>query len=293
MAKTINDLYLELFKRFRQAGTPAPALEARELAAFVCQADKGKTAGWAHLYLDDNTVAKGHALADRYLAGEPLAYLLGEWDFYGLTFKVTRDVLIPRSDTEALCELAVRRAQEIMEPRVLDLCCGSGCIGVALLHEVEDATVYAVDLSSEALLVASENAKRLGVSARYHPVRCDALCDPPSALGAFHIIVCNPPYITAEEMRELDKSVAEYEPVMALYGGEDGLDFYRAVTELWLTALVPGGLLCFECGWKQAAQVVEICEKAGLTNVRIDEDLSGVQRVVSGKAPRRIEHNFG
>lgn len=292
MAKTINELYLELFKRFRQAGTPAPALEARELTAFVCRADKSKTAGWAHIYLDDNTVARGHAMADRYLGGEPLAYLLGEWDFYGLTFKITRDVLIPRADTEALCELAVRRAQEIMEPRVLDLCCGSGCIGIAMLHEVEDATVYAVDLSEDALLLAKENAKRLGVSARFHPVRCNVMCDPPSALGAFHIIVCNPPYVTAAEMQELDESV-KHEPVMALYGGEDGLDFYHAVTGLWLEVLVPGGMLYFECGWKQAAQVAAICESAGLTNVRIDEDLSGIQRVVSARAPRKIEHNFG
>lgn len=290
MAMTINELYLELFKRFRQAGTPSPAMEARELAAFVCHADKRRTASWAHMYLDDETVAQGHALADRYLGGEPLAYLLGEWDFYGLTFRVTPAVMIPRSDTEALCELAIRRAQEVMEPRVLDLCCGSGCIGIALLHEVEDATVYAADLSEDALLLAAENAKTLGVSPRFRPVRCNALVDPPSALGAFHIIVCNPPYISKEEMRDLDRSVVEYEPRMALYGGPDGLDFYRSITSRWLEALVPGGMLYFECGWQQAESVVALCEKAGLMDVRIHEDLSGIQRVVSARARRGGEH---
>ncbi len=286
MAMTINELYLELFKRFRQAGTPSPSLEARELAAFVCHADKRRTAGWAHLYLDDGTVGEAHKLADRYLGGEPLAYLLGEWDFYGLTFRVTPDVLIPRSDTEALCGLAIRRAQEVMEPRVLDLCCGSGCIGIALLHEVEDAAVYAADLSEGALLLAAENAKRLGVSARFRPVRCNALAAPPSSLGAFHIIVCNPPYISRDEFEMLDPSVADYEPRMALDGGADGLDFYRSITSQWLEALVPGGMLYFECGWTQAESVVRLCERAGLRDVRVHEDLSGIQRVVSARAPR-------
>ncbi len=286
MAMTINELYLELFKRFRQEGTPSPALEARELTAYVCHADKRRTASWAHLYLDDDTIGQANRLAKRYLDGEPLAYLLGEWDFYGLTFRVTPAALIPRSDTEALCELAVRRAQEVMEPRVLDLCCGSGCIGIALLHEVEDATVYAADLSEDALLLAVENAKELGVSARFQPVRCNALVEPPSALGAFHIIVCNPPYISKEELLHLDRSVAAYEPRMALYGGPDGLDFYRSITSYWMEALVPGGMLYFECGWNQAGSVVELCEKAGLLDVRIHEDLSGIQRVVSARARR-------
>lgn len=286
MAMTINELYLDLYKRFRQEGTPSPALEARELTAFVCHADKRRTAGWAHMYLDDLTIGQAHELAGRYLNGEPLAYILGEWDFYGLTFLVTPSALIPRADTEALCELAIRRAQEVMEPRVLDLCCGTGCIGIALLHEVEDATVYAADLSEEALLLAVENAKRLGVSARFRPVRCNALVEPPSALGAFHMIVCNPPYISKEEFKTLDRSVAEYEPRMALYGGPDGLDFYRAITARWLEALVPGGMLYFECGWNQADEVARLCEKAGLGNVRIHEDLSGIQRVVSAQARR-------
>lgn len=286
MATTINELYLELFKRFRQEGTPSPSLEARELTAFVCHADKKRTAGWAHIYLDGGTIGEAHALADRYLGGEPLAYLLGEWDFYGLTFQVTPAALIPRSDTEALCELAIRRAQEVMEPRVLDLCCGSGCIGIALLHEVEDASVYAADLSEDALLLAVENARRLGVSAWFRPVRCNALVEPPSALGAFHMIVCNPPYISKEEFKMLDKSVVNYEPRMALYGGPDGLDFYRSITRYWLEALVPGGMLYFECGWQQAEPVVELCERAGLLDVCVHEDLSGIQRVVSARAPR-------
>ncbi len=253
MATTINELYLELFKRFRQAGTPSPSLEARELTAFVCHADKKRTASWAHIYLDGGTVNDAHKLADRYLGGEPLAYLLGEWDFYGLTFQVTPAALIPRPDTESLCELAIRRAQEVMEPRVLDLCCGSGCIGIAQ---------------------------------RFRPVRCNALVDPPSALGAFHIIVCNPPYISKEEMKTLDPSVKNYEPNMALYGGADGLDFYRSITGNWLEALVPGGMLYFECGWQQAEAVVGLCEAAGLLDVTIHEDLSGIQRVVSARAPR-------
>lgn len=286
MTETINDLYLGLRRRFKEAGLPMPALEARELTAVAAQVDKRRTADWGHRYITEETVARAEALARRRLAGEPLAYMLGEWDFYGLTLRVTPDVLIPRADTERLCELAIEQAEKLVNPRVLDLCCGSGCIGLALLANVEDARVISCDISAEALAVTRDNASRLGVASRHFAVRADALGAPEERLGHFHIVVCNPPYITAQEMQTLERDVRDYEPSLALYGGQDGLDFYRSIAAQWREALLPGGLLLLECGYRQSAQVAEILCENGWMNVRIQEDYAGVPRIVSGLLPK-------
>lgn len=123
MTKTINDVYMQLFRRLKEGGDPMPQLTAREITAYACKADKKQTAGWSHFYVEDTTVDYAGLLRDRCLDGEPLAYIIGEWDFYGLTFKVDRSVLIPRSDTERLCELVIEQAKERVSPRILDLCC--------------------------------------------------------------------------------------------------------------------------------------------------------------------------
>ena len=282
VTKTINDVYIQLFKRFKEAGSPQPSLEAREVTAYACKADKRRTGDWGHIYLDDATVDYAHLLCDQCLEGKPLAYILGEWDFYGLTFKVDPTVLIPRSDTERLAELAIERAKTIVSPRVLDLCCGSGCIGVAVAHEVEDARVAGVDLSDDALRLSRENARENGVSARYVTVKADVHFRPHNNFGQFDVIVSNPPYVTADEMRTLDKSVADYEPHMALFGGEDGLDFYRAICSKWGPLLVTGGLLLFECGYRQSTQVAAILEENRFVGIGVTEDLSGVPRIVYG-----------
>ena len=293
MTKTINDVYMQLYKRFRDADDPQPSLAARELTAYACRVDKDRTAEWGHTYLDDATVDYAHLLCDRCLYGEPLAYILGEWDFYGLTFQVDKNVLIPRADTERLCELTIEQARDKVSPRTLDLCCGSGCIGIAAAHEVEDARVTAVDFSDGALRVTRENARRLGVQARFVALKADVLEDPPGGMGEYDILVSNPPYVTRQEMQELDRSVSEFEPHEALYGGPDGLDFYRAICAKWSGLLVPGGVALFECGWQQAADVAAIMEETHYTGVGITEDLSGVPRIVFGKyAPPKKENDI-
>lgn len=282
MTKTINDVYIALFKRFKEAGSPSPSLEARELTAYACKADKRRTADWGHVYLDDATVDYAHLLCDRCIDGEPLAYILGEWDFYGLTFKVDRSVLIPRSDTERLAELAIERAKQVVNPRVLDLCCGSGCIGIAIAHEVDDARVAAIDISEGALMLSRENARANGVFSRYTALRGDVRYRPQNNLGLFDVIVANPPYVTEAEMKTLDRSVAAFEPAEALFGGEDGLDFYRSICSKWGSLLTTGGLILFECGYRQATQVAAILEDNRFAGISITEDLSGVPRIVYG-----------
>lgn len=284
MTITVNDLYIDLRRKFRAADISMAELEARELTAFAAGADKRQTHDWAYRYLDPDTTQRAHALAERRLQGEPLAYILGEWDFYGHTFAVTPSVLIPRPDTEPLCQLAIEDAKTLETPKVLDLCCGSGCIGLTLLHAVAGARVAAVDVSEEALVLARENARRLGVTARYFSVHGDALGLPDTHLGKFDILLCNPPYITQDEMTALDPSVADHEPHLALYGGVDGLDFYRNIARNWVNMMHPGGRMYFECGHLQAADVAEIFAAQGMDDIFMAEDLSGVMRIVVVKA---------
>lgn len=282
MTKTINDVYMELFHRLKEADDPQPSLSARELTAYACKADKNKTADWGHVYLDEATVDYAHLLCDKCLDGEPLAYILGEWDFYGLTFLVDKNVLIPRADTEPLCEMVIAQAKKKVSPRILDLCCGSGCIGIAAAHTVEDARVAAVDNSEGALRITRENARRLGVQTRFIAINADVRFRPPVNMGQFDIIVSNPPYVTRAEMRELDKSVYHYEPHEALYGGVDGLDFYRSICSKWGSLLVTGGIILLECGWHQANDVAAILEENRFGGIGITEDLAGVPRIVYG-----------
>lgn len=282
MTKTINDVYIALLARLKDANEPQPVLYARELTAFACHADKHQIVDWAHVYLDDATVDYANLLCDRCIDGEPLAYLIGEWDFCGLTFAVDPSVLIPRPETERLVELAVARAQQKVSPRVLDLCCGSGCIGISVAHMVEDAKVACCDIADGALRLTRENALRHGVQNRVAVFKGDALHRPQNNLGAFEIIVSNPPYVTRAEMAQLDRSVADFEPHEALFGGEDGLDFYRAICPYWGELLAPGGLMLVECGDKQAMEIASIFEENDYGNIGITEDYAGRQRVVYG-----------
>ena len=156
------------------------------------------------------------------------------------------------------------------------------CIGIAAAHMVKDAHVAAVDNSEGALRVTRENARRLGVQSRFVAVNADVRFRPPGNMGQFDIIVSNPPYVTRSEMHQLDKSVYDYEPHEALYGGVDGLDFYRSICSKWGSLLVTGGIILFECGWQQATDVAAILEKNRFGGIGITEDLAGVPRIVYG-----------
>lgn len=285
MAVTLQELYLDVRRALRQADIPMPELEARELTAHACGADARDPSGWTRRYAAEEAAQAAHSLCARRVSGEPLAYLLGEWDFCGLTLKVTPDVLIPRADTERLCELATACARTWETPRVLDLCCGSGCIGLAILAAVPSARCISADLSEGALAVTRDNARTLGLSPRSICMRADALAAPHAKLNGFHVMVCNPPYITASEMAELDHSVADYEPHLALYGGTDGLDFYRVLAAHWMEVLVPGGTAFFECGWQQADAVAALLEAAGWAQPEVETDYAGVRRIVIARRP--------
>ncbi len=224
----------------------------------------------------------------RLRAGEPLPYVLGEWTFYGLPLYVSPDVLIPRDDTCAVAEMAIHKALFLdQDPRILDLCCGSGCIGLALASRLKDARVTLADLSKEALAVARKNIQRNHMGGRVSCVQVNAMEAPPAFLGKFDMIVSNPPYVTAAEMEELPHSVKDYEPHMALYGGRDGLDFYRAITELYKHILKPGGFLCYEFGMGQGDAVCAILEENGFQVLERTRDYNDRERAVLAQYGRK------
>ena len=246
-------------------------------------------------FLADRDLYAGEAIVEgvenglkRLLAGEPIAYILGQWEFYGLPMIVSPKVLIPRDDTCAVAELAIKQALFLdKDPRILDLCCGSGCIGLAVASRVKDAKVTLADVSQEALAVAKENTALNKLTGRVRCVQADALKPAFPFLGKFDLIVSNPPYITGQEMLELPVSVKDYEPHLALYGGEDGLDFYRAIAQNFAPALKPGGYLCFEFGMGQGDDVCQILTENGYTILDRTRDYNSRERAVLAQYGRK------
>ncbi len=240
------------------------------------------------LYASEKVVCDVEKGMKRLLEGEPIAYILGQWEFFGLPLHVNPSVLIPRDDTCAVAELAIQQALFLeQDPRILDLCCGSGCIGLAVASRVKDAKVTLADISQEALAVAKENVALNKLSGRVRCVRADAMAPAFPFLGKFDLIVSNPPYITKSEMDQLPHSVADYEPTMALYGGEDGLDFYRSIAKNFIHALKPGGYLCFEFGMGQGDAVCAILEENGYTILERTRDYNDRERAVLAQYGRK------
>ena len=281
--KTYNDLYLSTRNLLRQSGIEAYALEARELVAGAAGKTTAQLLRDINLYTTsqvENTVLDYTA---RRLRGEPVAYITGSWEFYGLTMKVTPDVLIPRMDTEVI----VDAVKEIltgykMDARVLDLCCGSGCITCAIGHELPATRLVAVDISASALEVCRKNIATNRLSSRAICVQADATASPPLSMGQFDMIISNPPYIASDEIMTLDPSVRDFEPIWALDGGPDGLKFYKAIIKYWKALLRSGGALLFEVGEDQAEPVKEMLLAGGFRSVSTRLDTLGVERVVIG-----------
>ena len=282
MAITYNDLYLEIRRQLRAADSGDPTLEARELVAFACGKTKEELLRDSRLYVTPEVEARVRALVQRHLDGEPTAYLIGEWEFYGLPLDISRDVLIPRPDTEVLAGLAIDFVKTQGACRVLDLCAGSGCIGLAVASQCPESRVVLGELSEGALRICRQNIRRNGLSGRVVPMQMDALAPPPAQLGEFRCLVSNPPYIPAGDIPGLDPSVRDFEPHMALDGGEDGLDFYRNLAGEWKNALSVGGKIFLEVGIGQADDVLRLLRTQGFGDLEITKDLNGIPRVVHG-----------
>lgn len=285
VATTYNNLYLDARKRLKAAGVEAAQLEARELVCFAAGKNREQFLRDMSLYASGEVEAKVAELMNRRLEGEPVAYLIGEWEFYGLPLDISRDVLIPRADTEVLAEQAILAARAAGEgARVLDLCAGSGCVGLAVAANAPQCRTVLADVSEEALKICRQNIRRNDLNARVTCVQADARQAPSSVLWDFDVIASNPPYIPTRDIDGLDSSVRDYEPHLALDGGDDGLDFYRDIAEKWRTALRLGGVLLFEVGIGQAADVEQILARCGYEDIETFQDTGGIWRVVKGTA---------
>ena len=222
------------------------------------------------------------SLAKRRSEGYPLQYLLGQWEFWGCNFKVGEGVLIPRPDTETIVEqvLDICRRNGLTAPKIADLCSGSGCIAVALKKELPKAEVYAVELSDEALFYLRQNTELNGCG-DIRIISGDVLkSETARQISGLDILVSNPPYLTSQDMIELMTEV-RYEPESALFGGEDGLDFYRAVTEMWRDSIKHGGYIAYEFGLGQHDVVKDILEGNGFTEVELRRDGGGIIRTAA------------
>lgn len=288
MAITYNNLYLDVRRQLREAGVEAATLEARELVCFAAGKTREEFQRDGGLYASPALERQTAALVERRLAGEPVAYLIGEWEFYGLPLDISPEVLIPRPDTEVLAEQAIAYCRTLDSCRVLDLCAGSGCVGLAIASQVPQSRGILGDWSDGALKICRQNIRRTGLAGRVVPVKMDALSLPDRGLGEFDCIVCNPPYIPTADIETLDVSVKDYEPHLALDGGPDGLNFYRAVAEKWRDCLAPKGRLYFEAGIGQADQVLRIMRRFGFGDIQIIRDLRDIPRVVFGTLCKEI-----
>ena len=289
MVKQYSQLYLEARRALLTTEDRQTAsLYARNLLCHVSGKTQEQLLAAENLYAPEEVCKAVEMAVERLVGGEPLAYVLGEWDFYGLRLEVNKNVLIPRDDTCAVTELAIRNALFLEQaPRILDLCTGSGCIGLAVASRVKDARVTLGDISKDALAVAKRNVAASHMTGRVSCIQIDALSKPQAFLGKFDMIVSNPPYVTTMEMEALPHSVLDFEPHLALLGGADGLDFYRAITENYKDALKDGGYLCYEFGEDQGDSVCNILEKNGFTIIERAKDFNDRERAVIARYDRK------
>ena len=261
--------------KLEKAGIQEAALDARLLLEEVCRTDRNTLLVHGDRAVTEEEETQFRIFIERRSTHEPLQQITGWQEFMGLRFSVTEDVLVPRQDTETLVEEVMRYLRDGME--ILDVCTGSGCILLSLLRYSNGCRGVGCDISEKALAVAGQNAKELGISAQ--SIQSDLF---ESIEGRFEYIVSNPPYIRKDMIPTLMEEVRDHEPLIALDGGEDGLDFYRKITREATEHLYSGGMLFFEIGYDQGEAVKLLMEEEGYEEVTVSQDLAGLDRVVYG-----------
>lgn len=277
-----KSLLAEAAQALRQAGVEDPQLDAELLLAAAAGVDRSRLLTGSFT-LDDGCVRRFRQFIVRRAAREPLAYIVGCKEFYGLEFEVTPDVLIPRPETELLVDAALKVVRDKPRAQMLDLCTGSGAIAIAIAVNAADVQVVATDISAPALAVARHNARRHGCAQRIEFALGDVFAALPCSHPKFDLIVSNPPYVSDNEMVRLQPEVARYEPQTALRGGKDGLDFYWRIAAEVGSHLRVGGEVLLEVGAGQAADVARLLDRGGCRLVESLRDLAGHERVVRAR----------
>jgi release factor glutamine methyltransferase len=267
---------------FGKRGNPSPRLDAELLLAHALRTDRIRLVIESERYLDEAELGRVRELIRRRRNGEPIAYILGQREFYGLPFVVDARALVPRPDTEPLVEVALERTRErFMYGRALDLCTGTGCVALAFAKARPTWRVSATDISSDTAALAWENTRRLGAASSVRVLVGDLFA--PVAGERFELIVGNPPYIPHGDIAGLERDVRAFEPHLALDGGADGLDVVRKIVSHAHAHLVPGGLLALEIGFDQADAVAQLFQSAGFSEVQRRRDYGNRERVISGR----------
>ena len=254
--------------------------DAETLALHLIQRDRAYLIAHPDANLSAEGAVRYYALIERRQGGEPIQYITGETEFYGLPFQVNRDVLIPRPETEHLVEKVLSLAESFEKPRIVDVGTGSGAIAVALAYKLADARVSAVDVSASALAVARGNAERNEVGRRVRFLEGDLLA--PVADERFEFVVSNPPYVAEGDRESLSVEVRDFEPSVALFAGS-GLEIYRRLIPAAWAVLVPGGHLALEIGYGQHEAIREIMKNAGFGQIEFTPDLQGIPRVATAR----------
>ncbi len=262
---------------FGSHGAESPRLDAEVLLSHLLRQQRIFLYVHFDQPLTSEELARYREMVKRRAAGEPVAYICGEKEFMGLTFKVTPSVLVPQPDTETLVEAAIERLRGKNSPRIADICTGSGAIAIALAHYLPESSIVATEISPDALSIAKENAEALGLSDCSEFREGDLLA--PLSGETFDAIVSNPPYIPSAEIDGLPREVRA-EPKIALDGGADGLDFYRRLVGESAALLNDGGFLAVECGDTQAGAIADMAVTGGFGKTEIIRDLAGKERVV-------------
>jgi release factor glutamine methyltransferase len=278
---TVESLLRWATEDFRARGIESPRLDAELLLCRALGTTRIQLIVEAKRPLAEGELAAMRELVKRRRAREPIAYILGEREFYGRTFRVDRRVLVPRPDTETLVSVALARTRALsMSTRALDLCTGSGCVAITIARERPTCSVFAADVSADALAVARDNALRLG--AYNVAFRQGDLFAAVQKERRFDLVTANPPYIPSAEIATLMPDVREHEPRQALEGGADGLALVRRIVAEAPAHLAPGGVLALEVGAGQAPAVAAMLAQSGLANVEVERDYARIERVVSG-----------
>ncbi len=270
---TYKEVYESGVNKLKENDCKEAVLDARLLLEYICHTNRNDLLAHGDRAVSAEELVQYITCLERRSKGEPLQYITGEQDFMGLTFKTHESTLIPRQDTECLVEEAMMHLHDGM--RILDMCSGSGCILLSLLKYSNDCIGVGAELHPEAVALARENAENLGIEATF--IESDLFGQ---VEGKYDLIVSNPPYIESEVIETLDREVREHEPMSALDGGADGLDFYRKITEGARKYLSRGGKIFYEIGYNQAEAVSDILRQNGYIDIVVKKDLAGLDRVV-------------
>lgn len=266
-------------KKLTEAGAESPAFDASELISFVLGTPYTPALD-KETEMSDKDYHKLLTLAERRAAGEPLQYIIGQWEFYGYPFKVGKGVLIPRDDTEVALRASFEHLDKTENPKILDLCAGSGTLAVTLKKLYPNAEVTAVEISEDAFFYLRENANLN--SADINMINGDIFKVYESFEDKyFDLIISNPPYLTTEELKSMQKELY-FEPELALNGGDDGMIFYRGIIPLYTPKLKSGGQLIFELDGSQAEYTAELMKAENYGDIEIFDDLGGIHRVIKG-----------